>query len=220
VARSPWTWGRQPRDQSERKLEARQWTDKDPGGILKESGVENMNTASIQCEFDKVLSAERLADVASVFSDRDFCDEVPLYSRFKQVEFLKRHGDVNALLMELALEYLDRVKSEVKLASKRLVAISVSRDNDDGYIVPAIFVCNRETKTQLRGLRLAAPSSGLGQQIEALVKKARPDTAYIVLEDDTTVPGDVRVFVSFKSPVRGLENLETFAPVIPRRQVG
>ena len=96
------------------------------------------------------------------------------------------------------------------LQSKRLVAVSVLRDSDKDYIVPYIFVCNRDAKTRLRELRLSAPSTGLGKQVEALVKQAKPNTAYSVLEDELTVPDNVRVFVSYKSPSE-LECLETFA---------
>jgi hypothetical protein len=180
-----------------------------------------MIPAAVKAEFEKVLKAERLADVAPVFSDPEFFDEVPLYSRYKQVEFLGHYGDVNSLLMELALEYLDRVASEVKLESKRFVAITVIRDSDEEYIVPSIFVCNRDASTRLRELRLSAPLQGFGKEVDALVKMAKPQKAFSVFEDHETVPDDVRVFVSYELPPNEFESLDSFANGIRRqRQVG
>jgi hypothetical protein len=198
------------RNQSGWYLEAQEWIDKGATRILEEGRLEGMTSPAVKAQFDKVLKAEHLENVASAFGDPDFFDEVPLYSRYQQVEFLKRHGSVDALLIGLALDYLDRVRNEVKLPSKRLVALSVSRDDDD-YIVPSIFVCNRDIKNRLKELRLSAPSRGLGKQIEALVKKTDRGAAYCVFEDDLTVPDDVRVFIGYKAPARGLEGLEIFA---------
>jgi hypothetical protein len=163
-------------------------------------------------QFDSVLKAQHLADVASTFSDPDFFEEVPLYSRYKQVEFLKTYGDVNLLLVELALDYLDRVTTSVPVTGNtRLVAITVISDDDDEFIVPAIFVCNSNVKTRLKELHLSSPSEGLGKRIESLVKMARPDATFSILEDRHTLPDDVRVFISYKAPPRGLVSLMTFA---------
>ena len=68
-----------------------------------------MIPSALQIQFDKVLKAERLFDVPAVFGHPEFFDEVPLYSRYKQVEFLSGCGDVDKLLIDLALAYLDRV---------------------------------------------------------------------------------------------------------------
>ena len=53
-----------------------------------------------------------MANPATSFADPDFFDEIPLYARYKEVEFLKQYGDVNSLLIELSLEYLERVASD------------------------------------------------------------------------------------------------------------
>lgn len=165
---------------------------------------------SINTQFDRLLKRQHLDDV-SRFSDPNYFDEVPLYSRYEQVEFLKDYGDMNLLVMDLALGYLDRVAAESHISrSKRLIAITVIRDGDDEYIVPSIFVCNSSVKTRLKALRLLTPSQGLGTQIEVLAEYARGDT-FSVFEDRDTVADDVRVFVSYKSPPPGLISLETFA---------
>ena len=177
-----------------------------------------MISSSMKMQFESVLRKQHLSDVAASFSDPDFFDEIPLYSRYKQIEFLKQFGDVNVLLIKLALEYLHRVTSEVHLRTKRFVAITVISDDDDEYLVPAIFVCNGNVKTRLKALHLSSPSEGIGKRIAGYVKNAKLHNEFSVLEDDYTIPDDVRIFVGHKSPPAGLVNLETFANGVEKRR--
>jgi hypothetical protein len=193
-------------------METQEWHNQQTKGFLKKSGVECMIPSQAKMQFDAVLRKQQLVDVVSAFGDRDFFDEVPLYSRYNQVEFLKHHGDVNLLLIELALDYLGRVMSEIHTGSdKRFVAITVISDDQAEYIVPSVFVCNGKIKTRLKELHLLPPSEGLGKQIEALVRKANLHADFGVLEDRVTVPDDVRVFISYNSSPHGLVSLRTFA---------
>lgn len=172
-----------------------------------------MIARSMKSEIESVLREQQLADVAEILSDRDFCDEVPLYSRYHQVDFLKQHGDVDLILMELALDYLDRVSSETRATSTdRFAAISVIRDDAAGYIVPSIFLCNSDAKRRLKNLSLSQPSTTFGQQIEELVKRASADQTFIVLEDRLTVPEASREFIGFSSPRAGFVSLADFCP--------
>lgn len=169
-------------------------------------------TKLAKTKFESVLRDRLLADPASSFSDPDFFDEIPLYARYKEVEFLKKYGDVNLLLVQLSLDYLERVVTQMKEnKARRFAAITVISDDEDEYIVPSIFVCNRNVSTRLRDLRLSVPTKGLGQRIAALVKQARLQTAYSVLEDRTTVPDDVRVFIGPKAPSHGFVSPKTIA---------
>lgn len=177
-----------------------------------------MISSSMKMQFESVLRKQHLADVAASFSDPDFFDEIPLYSRYKQIEFLKQFGDVNALLIELALEFLQRVTSEVHVKTKRFVAITVISDDDNEYVVPAIFVCNANVKTRLKALHLSAPSEGIGKRIAGHVKRAKLHNTFSVLEDDFTIPDEVRIFIGHKSPPAGLVNLETFANGVESRR--
>ena len=179
-----------------------------------------MIPSAAKAQFERVLKNEQLHDIAALFSHADFFDEVPLYSRYQQVEFLTCYGDVDALLMELSLEYLDRVATEVQLRSKRLVAITVTRDNGD-FIVPSIFVCNREVRKRLAELRLSSSLTGFGKAVDRLVKKAKPKKALTTLEDDATTPELVRAFVSYKLPPPGLVSLDIFVQDLKaHRRVG
>lgn len=162
-------------------------------------------------QFNSVLKKQHLADPLLCFLDHNICDEVPLYSRYKQVDFLKSYGDVNLLLIELALAYLNRVAFEIQIPRvKRFLAITVIDEDDGEYIVPAIFVCNSKVKTRLKKLHLSTPSEGLGQKIKTLVKKAKLDARFTVLEDCDTVPDDKRIFISYESPPHGLVNISNF----------
>jgi hypothetical protein len=169
-----------------------------------------MISDEIKRKFDAVLEKEHLSDIPATFGDADFFDEVPLYSRYNQVKFLENYGDVNGLLLELAVSYMDRVTSETH-PRKRFVAITVMQDDSKEYLVPAIFVCNSHVKQKLKELRLSLSSAGsVGSQVKSLIKSSKYPTALSVLEDHTTVPGDVRVFIGYKSPPNDLVPLDEF----------
>src|SRR5437870_10202730 len=106
-------------------------------GVSAECGVEGMIPPSARHQFASVLKAEQLADIPSRFCDPAFFDEVPLYSRYAQIDFLKQYGEVDRLLLELSLEYLHKVKSEWSTDKpKRFIAVTIIRDDADAHIVP------------------------------------------------------------------------------------
>ena len=171
-----------------------------------------MTPPSARDRFNSVLKEEHLDEIPSSFREPGFCDEVPLYSRYAQVDFLKQYGEVDRLLLELSLDFLERVKSEWTPGKpKRLIAVTIVRDDVDEHIVPYIFVCNSAPKTRLKELHLSPPSKGLGQHIQNLLRKTAHPQDYSVLEDRHTVPGEVRVFVSYKSPPQGVMSIEAFS---------
>jgi hypothetical protein len=175
--------------------------------------MEDMITSIVKMRFESVLRGRQLGNL-SRFAVSDFFDEVPLYARYKEVEFLKDYGDgnVDLQLIELALDYLERVVSETPpQKTKRFLAITIIRDDENNYLVPSIFVCNKDVTKRLKDLHLSLPRKGLGKQVELLVKKAGFQRAYTVLEDKQTVPNDVRVFISHKSPPEGLVPIKEFA---------
>lgn len=176
-----------------------------------------MSTATVDTKFDEVLKEELLSDV-SIYSVRDFFDEIPLYSRYKQIEFLKQRGDVDLLLIELALQYLDRVMSEVHMPVQRFAAITVTGAEADEFIVPRIFVCNGAVRSKLKKLHLTRPTASFGKRIASLVRKAAPDRSYSVMQDESTIPGDVRVFVGSKLPPEGILSLDSFVKGTKREE--
>jgi hypothetical protein len=192
-------------------METPERNNKPAEGVSAESRVEGMIPATAKQRFAAVLKAELLADIPSSFRDPTFFDEVPLYSRYAQIDFLKEYGEVDRLLLELSLEYLQRAESELATTkSNRFIAVTIFRSDADEYIVPSIFVCNSKAGTRLKSLHLLPPSKGLGEYIKSLMQKIGRPQDYYVLEDRTTVPDDVRVFISYKSPPLGMVSLEAF----------
>jgi hypothetical protein len=182
-----------------------------------------MISFALKTKFDSVLQKGQLANPATSFADPDFFDEVPLYTRYKDIEFLKQYGEVNSLLIELSLNYLERVAAHQPRVGRRaaaprptttderFVAITVTSDDDEEYIVPSIFVCNRKARTRLKTLLLSLPSKGLGKHIESLVEQSDVHHAtFGVLEDRSTISDDVRVFIGYRSPPEGILDIQAF----------
>jgi hypothetical protein len=161
-----------------------------------------MTTSSMIEQFDEVLAAEQLIDARSAFGDPEFCDEVPLYSRYEQIDFLKHEGNPDQALLELALSYLERLRQEVQFGDDGWAAITVSRDAAEDPIVPAVFLCSRLAAQRLATLRLVSPpTTDFGRQMRALLRQARADwNSFSVFEDTQTVAGEVRIFISLRQP--------------------
>ncbi len=148
----------------------------------------------------RVLAKQRLADF-SQFYTAGFFDEVPFYSRYADVEFLKKRGiaKANVILVEFSLKYLNALAAYDAPQLPFLAAITVRRCGTRELLLPHVFVCHGECEERLSGhLVLRAATSSFGTAIGRLVNAARPG-AYQVLEDDLTVPGQVRVFIGHRA---------------------
>jgi hypothetical protein len=193
-------------------METQRRDNKQTKGLPAEGRVERMIPPSAKRRFQSVLRAEQLADIPPSFSDPAFFDEVPLYSRYKQVDYLKDYGDVDQLLLELSLDYLKRLVAEAPATtSRRFLAVTIIRDDDKEYIVPYVFVCNSKVRDRLRGLHLSRPSSTLGKYVRSLLRQTHHFEDYRVLDDRSTVPGNVRVFIGYKTPPDKLVSLDEYA---------
>jgi hypothetical protein len=170
-----------------------------------------MILSPVRAKFDAVLREQHLADDFAAFADPAYFDETALYSRYRQIDFLRQYGDLNLLLIELSLDYLDRVTTAMRADQiTRFAAITIISDDGGKHIVPQIFVCNGDVRHRLANLSLSGPSSDLGMQVADLVGQARPE-GFDVFEDRTTVAGDVRVFVGHRFPPQGFAALADFA---------
>src|SRR5258708_3802190 len=192
-------------------METQERNNKQAKGVSTESGVEGMIPPSARQQFTSVLKAEQLFEIPPSFRDSDFFDEVPLYSRYEQVEFLKQYGGVDRLLLGPSLEYLETVTSALAVnRPKRFIAVTIVRDAINEYIVPYIFICNSNASRRLKELHLSPPSKGLGKHVQSLLKETDYRQDYRVLEDRSTVSDDVRVFISYNSPQQRLISLDAF----------
>jgi hypothetical protein len=70
--------------------------------------------------FHEILDEEQIGDPA-VFVDVDVFDEVPVYSRFHQLEFLSKLGfaEANSILIKLAALYLEAIVSYAAKQERR-----------------------------------------------------------------------------------------------------
>ena len=145
----------------------------------------------------RVLAPEGLANPCKFF-EGDFFDEIPLYSRYEQIEpFLRNGGSADAVLLDMALEYLAEIHGEAKTIRGFVAAITIPDDKDSRYIVPNVFVCKGRIRQRLHGLRLRQPLTDFSKRIAAILKQVDPTAALRILEDTLTVPGEVRVFISY-----------------------
>lgn len=161
-------------------------------------------TTDQNAEFDKILQAEKLADMAQFYAP-DFCDEVPLYSRYKQLSFLKKMGleEENKVLLAWALSFLDRLLAESDPTRSFFAALTIWEDDGDDNepIVPNVFVCN-EPKDLLKGLKLHEAKGPFSKSIDQLLARisATAHSKYQLLEDRETLPDKARVFIGPRRP--------------------
>lgn len=146
------------------------------------------------------LFQRRELDDYSVFSAREFCDEVPLYARFDEISFLHALStkQANAVLLRAGLHYLDALVAQAHPPAPFVAALTIWDDGDADPIVPRIFVCNDIEKHELRrNLVLEAPRTPFARRLSKLIETVRPGK-FDVWQDDETCPDAVRAVVSHK----------------------
>ncbi len=157
-----------------------------------------MSVATTFDEFRRrVLAPEGLAD-PSIFLEGDFFDEIPLYSRYEQIEpFVCREDSPETILLDMALEYLAEICGEAKATRGFVAAITVPDDKDCRHFVPNVFVCKGRIRRRLHALRLRKPLTDFSKRIAGFLKQLDPKHTLRILEDTLTVPGEVRAFISY-----------------------
>ena len=150
-----------------------------------------------QKQFENVLRKGGLAD-RSIFDPRPFFAELPLYSRYAQVEFLKDYGDPNTLLIELALDYLDDLAHQHRGKTEWFAAVTILDDSDSDLFVPNILVCNGDL-WPLRGLHLKRVATIFAAQVRSILTSCC-GRHFQVMQDKETVPDMVRLFLSYRAP--------------------
>jgi hypothetical protein len=172
-----------------------------------------------QQEFELVLRNERLAD-RSQFSKQHIFEELPLYSRYDQIRFLSQFGDLDALLLELALNYLKEVADNHAPEATWLGAVTIwEDDSEDGDpIVPMIFICNGDVKQRLKDLDLQPALGKFASFVKAALRSIGKQDQMVVMQDDDTVEGSVRYFISYNVPPQGMMSLSEFHAEHPRRR--
>ncbi len=144
----------------------------------------------------RVLAPEGLDD-PSRFLQADFFDEIPLYSRYEQIEpFVRRGRSADVFLLDMALEYLGEVFDAATTSRGFFAAITIPDDKDAKHIVPSLFFCKGRSRQRLRGLRLRKPLTEFSKRLSGILRRVDPQSELGILEDTLTVPGEPRVFIS------------------------
>jgi len=157
----------------------------------------------------RVLQRERLADM-SRFYRSGFFDELPLYSRYSQIEPLVRDStSPDAALLNLALEYLEEVLTYGRATRPFLAAITFLDDKDFDYLVPNVLICHGQVRRRLRNLRLQEPSTRFAKRMRETLRQIDPNADFQIFEDTQSVPGHVRVLISRRHTSGKLVNLKS-----------
>jgi hypothetical protein len=161
--------------------------------------------------FQKVLKAEKLLDL-SQFNSPELFDEVPLYSRYKQMSFLNGMSleRANESLLAMGLDLLMSIINNHSGSEAFFAALTVWQGEDDALIVPNIFICNNNPRRQLKKLTLQKAKAHFCKKIGKLVRKAAGTPQYLAVEDNQTLEDDIRVFIGPKtSPCAKLVTLRS-----------
>lgn len=163
-------------------------------------------------KFRKVLDEEQIGDPA-VFLDVDVFDEVPVYSRFHQLEFLSglSFAEANSILIRLAVLHLERVVSYAAKHERRggktiLRMVSVTGwlnesesgqmnfDGLTGFVRPNIWLANL-SNPKLSNFSVWPAESPAGLFVKVAMDD---DDRYAVVEgppDRFGAPSPARVYI-------------------------
>jgi hypothetical protein len=157
-----------------------------------------------------LLEEKKLADL-SQFHQRGFFDEVPLYSRASDVHFLPNdENEANRILLRFALKYLKSVVAYEPHRTGYVAAITVWSFSDSP-IVPNLFIWCGALRELKKKLALEAVTTPFGKQLKKLVPKLNVADHLEVLEQTSTVPDTIRVFIApARPPYRGFVTLDHF----------
>ncbi len=168
------------------------------------------DTNNYESRLWRLLEANNLADL-SQFHRRGFFDEVPLYSREADVDFLPGDGiEANEILLRFALKFLKSVVAYERHRRNFFAAITVWSFSD-APLVPNLFVSCGTLRELDRKLALSVVATPFGKQMTRLVPRPRFGEEFTILEDTSTVPDTARVFIApAHPPYEGFVPLDHF----------
>jgi hypothetical protein len=158
----------------------------------------------------RLLEEKKLADL-SQFHQRGFFDEVPLYSRASDVDFLPdNENEANGVLLRFALKYLKSVVAHEPHRTGYVAAITVWSFSDSP-IIPNLFIWCGAPRELKKKLALKAVATPFGKRLKKLVPRLIAGDQLEVLEQTSTVPDAIRVFIApARAPYRGFVTLDRF----------
>lgn len=151
----------------------------------------------------KLLEKEKLTDL-SQFHQRGSFDEVPLFSRESDIEFLPKDDAATAILLRFALKFLKAVLAHEQHQTGYFAAITVWSPADP--LVPNLFFWCDDDRGLKEQLALDEATTSFAKQIKKFVSKLHLGEKFEIREDNSTVPDATRVFIA---PERGFLPLTT-----------
>jgi hypothetical protein len=137
-------------------------------------------------------------DVAS-FSEPGFVGELPLYSRYQEIEFLEEFGRdfADTIMVTYGLETIDLLVNQIAFTKPFLLALTLERTEPTSPIIPKLFVCHRTDCDKLgEHLLLGPPRGPFANRVLDIIGKR--EKSLQVLQDDVTVPSHPRLFVAHR----------------------
>ena len=169
-------------------------------------------TEQHESRFWDVLTKERLVDL-SQFHRSGFFDEVPLYTRSSDVDFLADYseGKANGILLGFALKFLQSVVSYEEHRRQYFAAITVWSPAEGDRVVPNLFVRSGSVRGLRSKLILGAATEPFSKKIGRIIAGRHLRNRFRVLQDTTTDPSDTRVFISvYHKPYKNFVTLNEF----------
>jgi hypothetical protein len=158
-------------------------------------------THEFQHDMWQVIRSEQLTDL-SQFHRPNFHDEVPLYSRYEQLVFLRHLSiqDIDQVLIAFSVRFLRAVVSYQETRTPYFAAITVWNLSDHEAIVPSLFFWSGQIKPLKQALSLKPVVNDWGKRLQNIVEEEDMSKKLLVLQDVDTEPGVSRVFISYKKP--------------------
>ncbi len=158
----------------------------------------------------RLLEKKKLADL-SQFHQPGFFDEVPLYSRASDVDFLPDdENQANGILLRFALKYLKSVVAYEPHRTGYVAAITVWSFSDS-RVVPNLFIWCGALRELKKKLALKAVATPFGKQLKKRVPRLNVGDHLEVLEQASTIPDTIRVFIApARPPYQGFVTLDHF----------
>jgi len=159
------------------------------------------NSENYESKLWAVLAKEQLVDL-SQFHRSGFFDEVPLFSRESDIDFLsdRPNHEANGILLGFALKFLRSVVSYEEHRSQFVAAITVRGSAEDDRVIPSLFVWSGSVHKLRSRLALGPPTTPFAKKIKQMVSHRHTHDGFEVLQDTTTEPSETRVFISFAQP--------------------
>lgn len=176
--------------------------------VSSERWMECMNN-DYETRLWKLLQKEKLADLSQFHQPGSF-DEVPLFSRESDIEFLLKNDAANEVLLQFALKFLNAVIAYEQHRTGYFAAITVWSSTVNP-VVPNLFVWCGGIRNLKNNLVLDRATTSFAKKIRTVVSKMHQRKSFEVREDTSTAPDATRVFIApERPPYQGFVRMTTF----------